>query len=248
MSWAKLDDGVTFHAKTVAAGNEAFGAWCRLITWSSGQLTDGAIPAQIALLICASADVVAKLVDVGLLDKSGDGYEIHDYLKYNPSAREVRKQRETQRNQRSIAGKASATKRQRGVNGSVEQPLNEVSTPSRPVPTRPDITTERDHARASSGEVGGKLSDAFGSLLSSADQLKLAELQPVTADELERAIAETKSKASRPNIRYALSVIESGRKQQSSTRREHDPTKGGKIGSHPGSNEFREGLFNFDEA
>ena len=43
MSWFKLDDKSTFHRKVVAAGNAAWGAFCRLGTHSSDQGTDGVV-------------------------------------------------------------------------------------------------------------------------------------------------------------------------------------------------------------
>lgn len=98
MSWFKLDDQAAFDAKVVAAGNEAFGAWSRGGCWSSGKLTEGFIPKDVALAI-APARVWDRLVsaraghDHGLVEARPDGWQIHDYLDWNPTAESVRAKR-----------------------------------------------------------------------------------------------------------------------------------------------------------
>ena len=83
-----MDDSFPFHPKTIAAGNAAVGAWVRMLTWCSQQLTDGRLPASLAL-VCGTPADVAKLVEVRLLDETPTGYAIHDYLDYNPSRAHV---------------------------------------------------------------------------------------------------------------------------------------------------------------
>lgn len=86
MSWAKMDDSFPFHPKTIAAGNASAGAWCRMLTWCSQQLTDGMLPARLALIISdGDTTIIERLVKVGLLEERPAGYAIHDYLWYNPS-------------------------------------------------------------------------------------------------------------------------------------------------------------------
>lgn len=100
MSWFCIDDGFAFHAKAIAAGNEACGAWARAGSWSGApaNLTDGYIPKDVAHQIARPA-IWQKLIDAkagkehGLIEVRPDGYQIHDYLKYNPSAEKVRAKR-----------------------------------------------------------------------------------------------------------------------------------------------------------
>lgn len=90
MSWAgPLDDGMSFHAKILAAGNEATGAWARAISWCARHLTDGKVPRAVALTIANEA-VWGTLVDVRLAELDPNGWVLHDYLEWNPSAKEVR--------------------------------------------------------------------------------------------------------------------------------------------------------------
>jgi hypothetical protein len=92
MSWARLDDQMAFHAKIIKAGNEAVGAWVRMITYSCAHLTDGKVTKEVALSI-APQRVVTKAVTAGLLDLDGDGYIVHDFLDWNPPAEVVLEKR-----------------------------------------------------------------------------------------------------------------------------------------------------------
>lgn len=104
MSWFRLDDKSWSHSKIVVAGNAAWGALCRMGAYASDHLTDGIIPSSIAQLI-ATIDEIERLVETGLLvRRAGGDYEIHDYLRYNPRARDVRKLREV----RASAGRSGA--------------------------------------------------------------------------------------------------------------------------------------------
>jgi uncharacterized phage protein (TIGR02220 family) len=98
MSWAKLDDGFYDHPKVLRAGLEAAGLFCLALSYSSRHSTDGALEgAVLERLSCGRADLVARLVEVGLFDAAESGVEIHDFLTYNPSSREVAKRRKQQR-------------------------------------------------------------------------------------------------------------------------------------------------------
>lgn len=101
MSWAYIDDQSTFHAKVLSAGNAAWGACVRMIAWSMSHLTDGKVPGHVAKLI-ASDEEIATLVKSRLLDTHESGVVIHDFLEWNKSAKQIRKERA----ERSKSGKA----------------------------------------------------------------------------------------------------------------------------------------------
>jgi hypothetical protein len=163
MSWFKLDDKSTFHRKVVAVGNAAWGAFCRLGTHSSDQGADGFVSSEVARLIAAE-DELARLETVGLLERCQGGYSLHDFLKYNPSAKEVAKTRK----QRASAGSAGGSKRQANAKRVLEQrPSNAQAeakqtpgapnesaqakvnpVPTRPVPSRPVPTHGGESALA----------------------------------------------------------------------------------------------------
>jgi hypothetical protein len=113
MSWFRVDDKFAFHPKAIRAGNEAVGVWVRVGSWSSDQMTDGAIPGDVALVIAnGNQSVLDQLVTAGLLVRDGLGYHMHDFLDWNPSAKQVKRQRkadaERKRGIRPPSGKTPA--------------------------------------------------------------------------------------------------------------------------------------------
>lgn len=123
MTWFRLDDNGSFHAKVVDAGNEAWGAFCRAGQWCAKHLTDGTIPTSVALLI-APKRVWKRLGDVGLVEKSSaDSLQLHDYLQWNLSAADVAAELERKRkNIRDFRGRRKRPQNQpvtEGVTGYV---------------------------------------------------------------------------------------------------------------------------------
>jgi hypothetical protein len=111
MAWFRLDDQGAFHAKVLAAGNDAYGAWCRAGQWSSGHGTEGRIPRSTALTV-ARQKVWDRLVATGLCESLGDdGWQIHDFLDWNPTVEEVDGRRAT----RSEAGRQGGLKKAANV-------------------------------------------------------------------------------------------------------------------------------------
>jgi hypothetical protein len=139
VAWFKIDDRFHSHPKVVQAGNAAVGAWVRMGAWCSDHLTDGHIPAQVATMIATSEQLEA-LHTVGLLAGTDSGWQIPDWLDFNPSADEVRATRVKRSAAASKAGSKSATQRQRKTNAdsnaeptqtqrSTERASNAESTP-----------------------------------------------------------------------------------------------------------------------
>ncbi len=97
MTWFKVDDTSAFNAKVMAAGNEAWGAFCRVGAWCAQQLSDGRFSRAIAVTI-APMKVWEKLASVGLVDKLENGeMQMHDYLQRNPSKAQVIAERDATR-------------------------------------------------------------------------------------------------------------------------------------------------------
>lgn len=127
MSWFRLDDRAAFHRKILAAGNEVAGAIWRAGAWSSGDGTDGRIPSDVAKLI-APERIWAKAQAVGLVHKNSDGWQIHDFLDWNPRGEDVKAERA--RKARNVADY-----RARAVTEAVTG--NAIGHVPRPVPSRP---------------------------------------------------------------------------------------------------------------
>ena len=92
MPWAKLDDSFWSHPKVIAAGNEAAGAYARMLSYCGNQLTDGRIPSEVAKFI-AKPGLISKLEQFSFIVQNGDGYLIPDYLAFNPSREKVTEDR-----------------------------------------------------------------------------------------------------------------------------------------------------------
>lgn len=117
MTWSKVGDELHSHPKAVEADLEAMGLWVLALSHCGAYLTDGHVKRSAALRIAgdpARLDRLAgDLVRVGLWEPhpSGDGWQIHDYLEFNPSREEVLAARQTLSEKRAEAGRRGAEKR-----------------------------------------------------------------------------------------------------------------------------------------
>jgi hypothetical protein len=96
MPWIRLDDQFPDHPKVLAAGPAAAWLYVCGIGYCNRLLTDGRIPAgQVRKLadVDNAPELAARLVDVGLWEATEDGYIIHDFLEYQPSAEQVKAER-----------------------------------------------------------------------------------------------------------------------------------------------------------
>jgi hypothetical protein len=102
MAWVKIDDQFYAHPKLIAVGPLAKSLFVDSLCYANQYLTDGFIPRMVALQICmplepyceSTAMISASLVHVGLWHDVDGGYQIHDYLDYNPSRAELKDKRE----------------------------------------------------------------------------------------------------------------------------------------------------------
>jgi hypothetical protein len=144
MSWFRVDDKFAFHAKAVRAGNAAIGVWVRLGAWSSDQLTDGKLPGEIAKVI-AGPDVgtLDRLCDVGLLEREGENFAMHDFLDWNPSGNIKRKAeravrpKQSGKQRRSKAGSKPEANGKPLLSRSIPIPEEKRDPPVGPPPSKP---------------------------------------------------------------------------------------------------------------
>lgn len=89
MGIAKFDDGIPDNPKFIAAGPVASWLWFCGVLYCRRALTDGFIPKQkVPTLVVGLAQPfkhAASLVGVHLWDEALGGYQVHDYLEWNPS-------------------------------------------------------------------------------------------------------------------------------------------------------------------
>lgn len=116
MTWVKLDDQFGDHPKVAAAGPLAGWLHVRALCYCSRHLTDGFVPRDILRTLWdwgfegvsqvasgSSEGLAEKLTSVGMWMKVDGGFQIHDYLEYNPSAADVRAKREAERKKKESA-------------------------------------------------------------------------------------------------------------------------------------------------
>lgn len=102
MTWVKIDDKLTTHPKWLPLTLEAKSLWFHAAVWCGAHNNDGHLPEHVLGLIGYTASVPAHLTDdaVGRLVKArlwtkvpkarGGGYEIVNWLEYQPSKQQVK--------------------------------------------------------------------------------------------------------------------------------------------------------------
>ncbi len=98
MPWVRFDDRFPSNRKIRLLSDSAFRLYVSAICWSAENLTDGVVTTKELRLV---ADVknaskrAQELVDSGLwVPIPGTGWRIHDYHEYQPTADQVRADRE----------------------------------------------------------------------------------------------------------------------------------------------------------
>jgi hypothetical protein len=89
----RITNTILENRKIVGLSDKAFRAYIAAICYCSRQETDGLI-VKAALPLIAPPKVIAELVEAGLLERDGRGYAVHDYLKHQRRAVEIRSYRE----------------------------------------------------------------------------------------------------------------------------------------------------------
>jgi hypothetical protein len=125
MTWVKLDEHFVDHPKVVTAGPLASWLFISGLCYANRLLTDGFIPEQFLdrLLVQNGAKrqdpvkLAHKLCEVELWKPATShgqkGYQIHDFLKYQPSRKQVLQARKTAADRQARWRQLSRAKSQR---------------------------------------------------------------------------------------------------------------------------------------
>lgn len=154
MSWVKLDDSWWTNPKIHRVEPLDRLLWIVSISWASREGTDGLIPAHMLGFLATSAgcskpdDAAQRLTDARLWDLVPDGWQVHDYLHYQPTSTRREEQAEAHR-------KRQAEYEQRRRSPKVPEPLTRQARisdassdalltllPSRPVPYENSSSTD----------------------------------------------------------------------------------------------------------
>lgn len=155
MPWVRLDEHFPEHRKILAVGGDA--AWLHVcaLAYAARNLTDGHIPAAALTRLSDRRNpstLASRLVDVGIWHPSpdGDGWQIHDFLDYQPSAAKVRETRDAAAERQRRAREAAAARRS-GVTPMSQRDSQRDMPVSHapPDPTRPEYKPQTHRARPS---------------------------------------------------------------------------------------------------
>ncbi len=114
MPWVRIDEHFADHPKVQQAGPLALALHVAALCYCNRFLTDGFVPEAKAKTLLDVPDpdaTVRALVSVGLWEKAASGYQIHDYLDYQPSKQSVTSERAKKKAAGEAGGKASAQAR-----------------------------------------------------------------------------------------------------------------------------------------
>ena len=148
MPWFMVDDDMTFHPKTLAAGNEAMGMWVRAGSWCQKQLNGGLVPPEMVAAL-GNEDLANRLVSAGLWTKSKAGFRFHQWSERQMSREEIENRRKAKIDAGRKGGVNSGASRRRSKNEApasalasanakqqLEQVLKQTGSPV-PVPLTP---------------------------------------------------------------------------------------------------------------
>jgi hypothetical protein len=144
MTWFKVDDAFPTHRKVLAIPRgqrrlAAVGAWTLAGAWVAANGNDGIVPLHVLDEFAISPRVADDLVSVGLWKVCSEGFEVHDYLHYNPSGEQIAADRKAAaERQRRAREKAMSRRDSRVTHAEVTEPSADTVTvpPTRPDPTR----------------------------------------------------------------------------------------------------------------
>lgn len=117
MTWAKIDDNIFFNPKVFVISPEAKLLYIGGIVYASKFMTDGRIATddlpKLSRMtgMLPDSNLVSELVGTELWHETPDGYEINDYLEYNPSREHI----ETVREKRREAGRKGGRPSQKQI-------------------------------------------------------------------------------------------------------------------------------------
>jgi hypothetical protein len=211
MSWAKLDDAMLDNHKVAAVGGAGFALHIAGILYCARNLTDGFIPAGKVATLVDSADfrpsvaaLLARLVTNNLWHRNEErnGYDVHDYLTYNPTKEKVLADRESARNRqgrhrRSLTELQARSQRSHAVT-EPESPRDFARTSDAPVPV--PVPSSEASCEASSGARALNISTWGHSPFP-------VEIPPLPADLTELLTAEVREHATANGCRDVLKCL-----------------------------------------
>ncbi len=130
--WVRLDDQFAEHPKIIGLSDGAFRTHVAALCYCNRNLTDGHVPAALG------SSHAAELLEAGIWELNGNGYDVHDYADYQPTGEETERIRELRREAGRKGGLASAQARRQANEAKpkqvAQQTPSKTEAKSNPVP------------------------------------------------------------------------------------------------------------------
>lgn len=158
MSWVRIDDTFDDNPKVEDLSDAAFRLYVTVLCWCSRHTTDGHVTLTVARRR-GTTKTIRELLDANLWREAPGGYDVNDFLTYNPSKAEVRARREAvngrvRRHRYKDDCNGVTDPAQTGVTDSVtDTPVTSPfvrgrdPVPSRPVPSQSPTTSDQEPDR-----------------------------------------------------------------------------------------------------
>src|SRR5688572_23386658 len=150
MSWLRIEGRMPHHRKVAPLSDEAFRLHVTAMAWCVEEGVDGTVPCDIPSTLPAAprgrrlARVLDELLSAGLWERSeANGFVIHDFLQYNPSAA----QRDAARAAKAAAGQAGGLAR---ASRSHSKNLAPASPPAKQTPSTGQAESKQEAKQNSS--------------------------------------------------------------------------------------------------
>ena len=113
-TWVRVSDTLTWHRKTLIAGNEAMGLWVRALSYCGQQMNDGAVPREIVPAMGASFELADRLVEAGFWTVTETGWQFDGWDEWQSTRTEIdgKRQANAERVARHRAGKQTIETRE----------------------------------------------------------------------------------------------------------------------------------------
>lgn len=222
MGWVRMDDRYRTHQKVIHISSDAIALDVCSMQFSSEFLTDGFIKTSELRSICASVKrpqkAAEELVSVGRWIVKDGGWQIHDYLEYNPCKQEVleKRQRDKERKaqQRRSDNGAYSANFPRGHNEdvrleSVRSPQDVQPSPS-PAPTPSPKSSEHGGQKPVENPLAERLDRACSGVNTMSESVAVIDIcRKYVADQLiDEAIGLCESLDKPPKFpRYLLTMV-----------------------------------------
>jgi hypothetical protein len=105
MGWARIDDDFPNHPKVWRVGPDGVALFLEGLCHAAKFLTDGKLTkedVQRMRMVKRPLVVAQKLVASGLWEVDGDGFVVHDYLEYNPTAEDAKAKKQWEKRRREM--------------------------------------------------------------------------------------------------------------------------------------------------